>query len=110
MESIGVSDPVNYLKHFQEKQATRLFCECNSDLKEQIRIEGFNSESDLIQYIICETKITILYSGKTSEISEELAKDLVDIGLLYGFYGNITAKEAIQSHCKQEYCVIYKLK
>lgn len=39
MESIGVSDPVNYLKHFQGKQATRLFCECNSDLKNKFGLK-----------------------------------------------------------------------
>jgi hypothetical protein len=73
--------------------------------------------------------IPILYEGKTSEIPEELAKELVDT-IPHIFYGmritdtsgnNVlfknykinkfvkrSGKRSIQSACNQEFCIIYK--
>jgi hypothetical protein len=67
----------------------------------------------------------ILGVGKTANIPEEIAKECVKFGylgankedggtLLYDDYeiddiiGFKTAKESIQSACRQEYCIIFK--
>lgn len=94
------------------------------NLKEKIFIEGFDNPKDYFlnpsNEIIKASKI--IYSGKTSEISEELAKECVtNYGILndnpfhnykvesqYFEYLFKTAKESIQSACSQEYCIIYK--
>ena len=60
----------------------------------------------------------LIYAGKTSDISEEIAKECVgcfkneyyldyssEIKYLYEFK---TAKGSIQSACNQEYCIIFK--
>ena len=86
-----------------------------------ILIKGFTSRKEMIQfhnyYINNAINPIIFYEGKTSDISEELAKSLVDKGSLCGFYWNnkindydktITAKQSIQSVCNEKYCIIYK--
>lgn len=86
--------------------------------KERIWIEGYNSmrNTEFIKDIYGDKYI---YSGKTSEISEDLAEEVVESGVIGGVsgiwykdYGDIfefkTAKESIQSACNKEYCIIYK--
>jgi hypothetical protein len=91
------------------------------NLKDNIWIEGFDSELNL-KY---NRRRRIVYSGKTSEIPEELAKECVQIlakTSLGNFYRNYqydkpqpvaftkcTAKESIQSACGKKYCIIYKI-
>ena len=93
------------------------------NLKDNIWIEGFDDKYK------CEDKKwatthsytlwrDIVYTGKTSDIPEEIANGCVDcfkneyyldysseIKYLYEFK---TAKESIQSACSQEYCIIFK--
>lgn len=101
------------------------------NLKDYIWIEGFDKlillNSSCNIYFEEENKI--IYRGKTSEIPEELAKELVDT-IPHIFYGmRITdtsgndvlfknykinkfvkksGKRSIQSACDKEYCIIYK--
>ena len=88
-----------------------------------ILIKGFTSRKEMIQfhnyYVNNEIDPVIFYEGKTSDISEELAKSLADKGSLCEFYWNekiddydktITAKQSIQSVCNEKYCIIYKEK
>lgn len=100
-------------------------------LKDSIWIEGFDTidnRNERLRIIsICDTIIDeLIYSGKTSEISEELAKTCAEIlaKTTFGnFYRNYqynkpqpvsftkcAAKESIQSACSQIYCIIYKTK
>lgn len=68
-------------------------------------------------------KFDLIYSGRVSEISEEIAEKCADYNyfasmyLLYDSpsedgiladYRAMTAKRSIQSACKDEYCLIYK--
>jgi len=91
-------------------------------LKQGIFIEGFDESI----YLDCASDIginlyVVIYKGKTSEISEELAKICVkysgnsikDYTLSKEphpqVYDNkFNAKESIQSACNQKYCIIYK--
>ena len=99
-----------------------------TNLKENIWIEGFERKSlmyDKILQLGCEQ--IIIYKGKTSEIPEELAKELVDTipHVLFGvkivdIYGNAvlfknykinkftkrSGKRSIQSACPFNYCII----
>ncbi|MCK9575566.1 MAG: hypothetical protein M0R51_06375 [Clostridia bacterium] len=90
-------------------------------VKKDIFIEGFDNEWQYRQKLYGKTGISnsveLLYQGKTSEISEELAIKIAEKGELCEFYWdynlddyskNITAKESIQSACDKEYCIIYK--
>jgi hypothetical protein len=61
-------------------------------LKENLFIEGFDSDRNPIHWQ------NIIYSGETSEISEELANDLK------------SDVESILSACSSKFCVIYKNK
>ena len=93
--------------------------------KEQIWIEGFDNYviEDIVSFNNKLDKLDnkVIYSGKTSEIFEELAKECVQTPLMGDFidYSNhirgamcyiavSTAKESIQSACSQPYCIIYK--
>lgn len=86
-----------------------------TNLKDNIWIEGFNSFTGLSFALVAGVKP--IYSGKTSEISEELAKECVEWSefdkdiLSYYHYSKAfkTAKESIQSACDKEYCIIYKI-
>ena len=110
-----------------------------TNLKDNILIVGFNSikypdgiSSEHMWWDGCDdlTNYVLLYSGKTSEISEVLAKKCVKKSLPnFNTYLNYdqkrgknntpfdktelmwfkTAKESIQSACKDEYCLIYKI-
>ena len=103
------------------------------NLRGDIWIEGFDDEEDLAVYWYNHmlwdnyrglAKYELIYSGKTSEIPEELAKECVKsvwfetdvIGgcyMVYQDYGEDDcwldeATESIQSACPEEYCIIYK--
>lgn len=114
------------------------------NLKDNIFIEGFD---DINKFLSKENKYNVqntlhflkrflIYSGKTSEIPEDLAKEcVIQFGLCkgtqlddgsilqediyFGFknykpgFGVVdfeTPKESIQSACDKEYCIIYKTK
>ena len=111
--------------------------------KDNIWIEGFDTieaKNDELRYLchVSENMLSeLIYAGKTSDISEEIAKECVkEISLSTGiFYVNYikmnalkiieekrgashnilvtqpmlkSAKESIQSACNQEYCIIFK--
>lgn len=102
------------------------------NLKDNIWIDGFDHFWQMVlreqSFLDTDLKYTKdhIYSGKTSEISEELAKECVEIlakTTMGNFYRNYqynkpqpvsftkcTAKESIQSACPHEYCIIYKTK
>lgn len=97
-----------------------------TQLKDGIWIEGFDL-SDLSEYFLAGVNYTqsndkeVLFVGKTSEISEELAKTCIDwnefddniikyYDYIKDYWPHLTAKESIQSACSQEYCIIYKTK
>lgn len=96
------------------------------NLKDNIWIEGIINDGI---FRLLPTGKTTLYQGKTSEISEELAKNIVEtIPLMFEdmrvvdnhgndvvFKNYITnefvkrsGKRSIQSACPEEYCIIYK--
>lgn len=106
------------------------------NLKDNIWIEGFDSEL-FMQSNLYSLKCLVyeeIYSCKTSEIPEEIAKEcVIEFGLCKGYelddgtilnedvsfgfknykegFGELdfkTAKESIQSACDKEYCIIYK--
>ena len=93
-------------------------------LKQDIFIEGFDSNQRLIsnQYLLANNIKLVLYSGKTSEIPEELARECISFidnpmdngrnipfkNYSHNFLGVTTDKESIQSACSQEFCIIYK--
>lgn len=87
------------------------------NLKDNIWIEGFEKYHLLLTKIATIDKL-IIYQGKTSEISEELAIKCIKEGFLSCDYMNYhnkiiefeTAKESIQSACDKKYCIIYKEK
>lgn len=105
-----------------------------TNLKDNIWIEGFNNQGDLghqcFSFAAYHLNENILYSGKTSDIPEELAKECVKwehivlsataiktgSGQTYKDYSGekrwyiYSAKESIQSACSQPYCIIYKTK
>lgn len=96
-----------------------------TQLKDGIWIEGFDNYviEDVASFNNRLDKLDnkVIYSGKTSEISEELAKKCVDTyhhGLedetwtnYSGFdYYCFTPKESIKSACSQDFCIIYKIK
>ena len=98
--------------------------------KDDIWIEGFDTieaKNDELRYLclVSENMLSeLIYAGKTSDISEEVAKECVEVtatGLFKNYiwsdekvqdYGmqpiSTTAKESIQSACNQEYCIIFK--
>ena len=96
--------------------------------KDDIWIEGFDTieaKNDELRYLcnVSENMLSeLIYAGKTSDISEEIAKECVkcidSLGEGYGGYFDYnskdwmyhlnTAKESIQSACNQEYCIIFK--
>jgi hypothetical protein len=71
-------------------------------LKENLFIEGFDSDFSIMIWKNCDRNPihwqNIIYSGETSEISEELANDLK------------SDVESILSACSSKFCVIYKNK
>ena len=93
-----------------------------TQLKDGIWIEGLDSDTYLAEEKLRFGCNIILYSGKTSEIPEELAEECVrnynidglyenyKMSSQYGEYMHKSAKESIQSACSQEYCIIYKTK
>lgn len=94
------------------------------NLKSNIWIEGFDTSDECflpVAKFYPDKLDNVLYEGKTSEIPEELAKECV-YGKVYTFSGVKDypdfvdssnrfnqAKKSIQSACKEEYCVIYKI-
>ena len=92
--------------------------------KDNIWIGGFDTieaKNDELRYLchVSENMLSeLIYAGKTSDISEEIAKECVDWHefdsdhkLYYNYDGTnwkYTAKESIQSACNQEYCIIFK--
>lgn len=88
-------------------------------IKPYIWIEGFGSIEVISERLtsILDTVDILIYSGKVSEITEELAKECV-CGYATGYFEysstlwniNETAKESIKSACKEEYCIIYLAK
>ena len=87
------------------------------NLKANIWIKGFNSGSEMLNLV---SDKNFIYAGKTSEISEQEAKECVDRfsalnPILFVNYKNAfyiesqfkTAKESIESACDNKYCVIY---
>lgn len=96
-------------------------------LKDATYIEGFDTEWEYRQYLYgvggVNRQLDIIYQGKTSEISEDLAKTCVkfsgssvkDYALSREphpqVYDNkFTGKESIQTACSQDYCIIFKVK
>lgn len=88
------------------------------NLKDNIWICGFDSEKEVSDIILTVSFDTFIYSGKTSDIPEEVAKDCVYRRGLNGKYiyadysGKIctfTAKQSIQSACDKPYCIICKI-
>lgn len=104
------------------------------ELKNKTFIEGFDDIALWNQKIcylgqVSEKDIELLYSGKTSEIPEELAKECVNT-IPHYFYGmrivdtdgndvlfknykinkfvKRSGKRSIQSACPNEFCIIYK--
>lgn len=96
------------------------------NLKDNIWIEGFNRHEaghfmiTKDRNFIGDIAKEIIYSGNTSDIPEEIAKECVLNWRTDGLYHNYqsvsqyeeilfrTAKESIQSACNQEYCIIFK--
>ncbi len=108
------------------------------NLKDNIWIEGFDSFIAHEEAIVYFLRISendnpeIVYSGKTSDIPEEIAKECVlkmmcvnaedlvhamyrryhagnmEVQSLTHQYSCVSAKESIQSACNQEYCIIFK--
>ena len=99
------------------------------NLKNNIWIEGFNLIPGEAIDDIRKKLINLIYSGKTSEIPEELAKECVEtiphifngilitdnIGnnVLFKNYRTLeftkrSGNRSIQSACDKEYCIIYK--
>lgn len=97
-----------------------------TELKPNIFIEGFDSESEFRRRMYGRKGISfsvdLIYQGKTSDVPEEIAEKYTGKHLdsFWKDYSepihNIdylwveTAKESIESACKQEWCVIYKTK
>ena len=101
-----------------------------TNTKDDIWSEGFDiieAKNDKLRYLchVSENMLSeLIYAGKTSDISEEIAKECVEVtatGLFKNYiwsdekvqdYGmqpiSTTAKESIQSACNQEYCIIFK--
>jgi hypothetical protein len=94
------------------------------NIKDNIWIEGFDTieemSNKLSHLIIIDNIMSeLIYSGKTSEIPEELAKECV-VSLnntciyvnyklstrLVGYFNDVI--KSIQSACDQEYCIIFK--
>lgn len=101
------------------------------NLKGDFWIRGFDTNEEVYNFkdSICflGEPVPYIYIGKTSEISEEMAKRCVEIHPNIGFknynvpshikikdwtsnWDKFTAKESIQSACDKEYCIIYKTK
>lgn len=101
------------------------------NLKDNIWIEGFERKSLIYDRILqLGGEQNILYKGKTSEIPEDISDNCVKSINGYGFrnyimsdynggsspfevyipYSCKTAKDSIQSACKEEFCVIIKFK
>lgn len=89
-------------------------------LKENIYINGFADADELFMFVLKKYPNElddILYNGKISDISEEIAEQYANKGELCQYYwdeqlddynNNISAKESILSACSEEYCIIYK--
>ena len=93
-----------------------------TNLKDNIWIEGFDTESDLKYHHRRRT----IYAGRTSEIPEKLIEECAEllspnhpISLWRNYkydkpqpvsIARATAKQSIQSACDKPYCVIYKTK
>ena len=93
------------------------------NLKGDFWIRGFDTNEEVYNFkdSICflGEPVPYIYIGKTSEISEDLAKECVDKTRLRNFKNYktfrfcglpFTAKESIQSACSDEFCIIYKIK
>lgn len=96
------------------------------NLKDNIWIQGFDSFITLSFALAAGVKP--IYAGKTSEIPEEILRDVCELQNYFNTleyinqdidrYKNYkvteytwydcTAKESIQSACPEEYCIIYK--
>ena len=113
---------VHVVTKYNILKSNRIMSKVN--LKENIWIEGFDTEVlCLHNYLSIQNKHypidMCIYSGKTSEIPEELAKECAEIieltdtkYLCVDYNGNspcfLSAKQSIQSACQEEYCIIYK--
>lgn len=80
------------------------------NLKDNIWIEGFDSKRKFITSLSKGDYIDnpIIYKGKTSEIPKEIAKEYFDYGYDDLEIHFTSLKEAIQSTCSKEYCIIYR--
>lgn len=98
-------------------------------LKENIWIEGFDSDLSAVStgssMWFGKSMEDLIYAGKTSEVPIDVANESVIAYYLgsnfagdydnseFGVEGNrkmfSTSKEAIQSVCPYEYCLIYKI-
>jgi hypothetical protein len=98
-----------------------------TNLKDDIWIQGFDKEGFVLGAILKTiNKLgagNVLYLGKTSEVSEELANEVLKIDeelsywddirdIVYiNYQGNTSTscfKTAIKSACNNMYCIIYK--
>ena len=89
------------------------------NLKGDICIIGFDDRQAAFSEFERLTQLAngTIYVGKTLDIPEEIAENIAYKGELCEYYWNeilddydktITAKESIQSACRQEYCIIFK--
>lgn len=82
------------------------------NLKENIWIAGFLTLNGLTQaedHILEHPKKELIYSGQTSNIPNNLAKEIFDYGyddleIIY-----TTLQKSISEACDKQYCVIYKI-
>lgn len=86
------------------------------NLKDNIWIEGFDSNVPIGKFDGKHQDDNVIYFGATSEIPEEIARLCMDVE----HYGSVecfsykgiqlitTATKAIQSACSKPYCIIYK--
>ena len=96
-----------------------------TELKPNIFIEGFDSESEFRRRMYgrkgMSFSVDLIYQGKTSDVPEEIARNSTqrsefdeNIIQYYDYEKDYwpcrTAKESIQSACKQKWCIIYKTK
>lgn len=96
------------------------------NLKDNIWIEGFDSEKEVYDITLIVDFDTCIWAGKTSDIPEEVAKECVKKhpNIYYMDYDvpshirikdwtsnwtKITAKKSIQSACDKPYCIISKI-
>lgn len=99
-----------------------------TNLKGNIWVEGFDTNEEVYNFkdTICFVgeELPYLYIGKTSEITEELAKECVEYYIQRCKYKNYNSDKLIEgiklngfnysiqsiiSACDKKYCIIYKI-